>query len=183
MRAQCDHHPRYADIRVCVFFVFVSVNPLLLWILLRFFVLLLFRLGVALELTPDLPDNPLELARWEGEPVQVWYSFLSPSLLGWTYLNRSICGCGHYGTQALIFPTDIFLTNKKGYPCLSKAHQEFVVNMYRVMHALAWPCLYNLGAEPHLILTHFCSLTRRFWWKADQDTKIPTCRTFNTWIT
>lgn len=61
------------------------------------------RLGVALELTPDLPDNPKELARWEGEPV-----------------------------QALILPTDIFLTNKKGFPCLSKAHQDFVVNMYRV---------------------------------------------------
>jgi hypothetical protein len=56
-----------------------------------------------LELTPDLPDNPKELARWEGEPV-----------------------------QALIFPTDIFLTNKKGFPCLSKAHQDFALSMYRV---------------------------------------------------
>ena len=59
-------------------------------------------LGVALEMTEDLPTRTEVLQRWGGEPV-----------------------------KALIFPTSIFLTNKKGYPVLSKAHQAFVLEMYQ----------------------------------------------------
>lgn len=58
-------------------------------------------LGVALEATEDLPPRQT-LQRWRGEPV-----------------------------KAIIFPTSIFLTNKKGFPVLSKPHQSFVLEMYQ----------------------------------------------------
>ncbi len=58
-------------------------------------------LGVALEMTEDLPAREV-LQRWRGEPI-----------------------------KAVIFPTSIFLTNKKGYPVLSKAHQSFVLELYQ----------------------------------------------------
>ncbi|KAJ1523643.1 hypothetical protein ONE63_001486 [Megalurothrips usitatus] len=51
------------------------------------------RLGVALEVTPDIPSAE-EITRWLGEPV-----------------------------RCLLLPTSLFLTNKKGYPVLSRAHQ------------------------------------------------------------
>lgn len=54
------------------------------------------RIGAVLELSGDLPDEKY-LARWEGEPI-----------------------------KAVIIPTSIFLTNRKGYPVLSKAHQLFL---------------------------------------------------------
>ncbi|XP_032666884.1 protein arginine N-methyltransferase 5 isoform X1 [Odontomachus brunneus] len=54
------------------------------------------KLGVALIVSHDLPE-PAEIDRWLGEPV-----------------------------KCLILPTTIFLTNKKGYPVLSKAHQALV---------------------------------------------------------
>lgn len=54
------------------------------------------KLGVALVISHDLPE-PEELERWLGEPV-----------------------------KCLILPTTIFMTNKKGYPVLSKAHQNLV---------------------------------------------------------
>ncbi|XP_017763861.1 PREDICTED: protein arginine N-methyltransferase 5 [Eufriesea mexicana] len=54
------------------------------------------KLGVALIVSHDLPDQD-EIDRWLGEPV-----------------------------KCLIFPTTLFITNKKGYPVLSKAHQALV---------------------------------------------------------
>lgn len=54
------------------------------------------RLGVALEVTPDIPSAE-EINRWLGEPV-----------------------------RSLIIPTSLFLTNKKGYPVLSRAHQNLL---------------------------------------------------------
>lgn len=57
------------------------------------------RVGVVLELSADLPSEDL-LKRWLGEPV-----------------------------KAIIVPTSIFHNNKKGYPVLSRAHQQLVVNM------------------------------------------------------
>lgn len=52
------------------------------------------NVGVALQLTADLPDDPEEMARWCGEPV-----------------------------RAVLIPASIFLTNRKGYPTLSRRHQ------------------------------------------------------------
>ncbi|RVE43432.1 hypothetical protein evm_011927 [Chilo suppressalis] len=57
------------------------------------------RVGVVLEISADLPSQQL-LRRWLGEPV-----------------------------KAVIVPTSIFHNNKKGYPVLSRAHQELVVSM------------------------------------------------------
>ncbi|XP_063986507.1 protein arginine N-methyltransferase 5 [Diachasmimorpha longicaudata] len=54
------------------------------------------KLRVALVVSSDLPDEA-EINRWIGEPV-----------------------------RALILPTTIFLNNKKGFPVLSKAHQNLI---------------------------------------------------------
>ena len=51
-------------------------------------------LSVALELGMDLPEMAAELERWCGEPIAM-----------------------------LLVPTSSFLTNKKGFPTLSKRHQ------------------------------------------------------------
>ncbi len=59
------------------------------------------KLGVALELTGDLP-SAAEMQRWLGEPV-----------------------------RCIVIPTAIFLTNRKGFPVLSKAHQTYVVKLFR----------------------------------------------------
>ncbi|CAG8593953.1 3805_t:CDS:10 [Ambispora leptoticha] len=60
------------------------------------------KLSIALELTADLPDNYI-LERWFGEPI-----------------------------KAVIVPTNIFLTNAKGYPVLSRKHQAFVRRLMRI---------------------------------------------------
>eukprot|EP00057_Strongylocentrotus_purpuratus_P006265 XP_011660739.1 PREDICTED: protein arginine N-methyltransferase 5-like [Strongylocentrotus purpuratus] len=60
------------------------------------------RLGIALEATLDLPSQDV-IDRWMGEPV-----------------------------KCAIFSTSLFLTNKKGFPVLSKAHQSLVVQLFRL---------------------------------------------------
>lgn len=57
------------------------------------------KVGVVLEISADLPSQEI-VKRWLGEPV-----------------------------KAIVVPTSIFHTNKKGYPVLSRAHQQLVVNM------------------------------------------------------
>ncbi|KAG8249111.1 Protein arginine N-methyltransferase 5 [Homalodisca vitripennis] len=54
------------------------------------------KVGLALELTTDLPSNEA-IARWLGEPV-----------------------------KCLIISTNVFVTNKKGFPVLTKPHQAVV---------------------------------------------------------
>ncbi|XP_014210081.1 protein arginine N-methyltransferase 5 [Copidosoma floridanum] len=54
------------------------------------------KLNVALIVSHDLPD-PQEIDRWVGEPV-----------------------------KCLIIPTTVFISNKKGFPVLSKAHQMMI---------------------------------------------------------
>lgn len=60
------------------------------------------RLQVALELTADLPTTDMELMRWLAEPV-----------------------------RAVLVPADIFLTNKQGFPVLSKRHKTFLMQLFR----------------------------------------------------
>ena len=61
-----------------------------------------------------MPDLD-EVLRWHGEPV-----------------------------KALLLPTAAFLTNKRGYPTLSKAHQELLTRFFqmgvqvRLSDAPAW---------------------------------------------
>ncbi|RLN51899.1 hypothetical protein BBJ29_009646 [Phytophthora kernoviae] len=59
------------------------------------------KLHVALEVTADLP-SPEEIQRWLGEPV-----------------------------KAAIIPTNIFLTNRKGYPALSQRHQKLMAQLFQ----------------------------------------------------
>jgi len=65
------------------------------------------KLGVVLELTADLPSER-EIERWLGEPV-----------------------------KALVIPTAIFITNKKGFPVLSRAHQNVVRSFLKVRLSLS----------------------------------------------
>lgn len=60
------------------------------------------RISVALELTEDLPDEEV-LQRWLAEPI-----------------------------KAVVLSTGLFLTNKKGYPVLSKAHQGFLRSLFKL---------------------------------------------------
>lgn len=61
------------------------------------------RLGVALALTADLP--PLSVIdRWMSEPI-----------------------------KAVTISTSLFLTNKKGYPVLPKAHQHVIKQFFKVI--------------------------------------------------
>jgi len=60
------------------------------------------RLQVALELTADLPSTDRELERWYAEPV-----------------------------KSVIVPADVFLTNQKGFPVLSKRHKAFLLKFFK----------------------------------------------------
>jgi protein arginine N-methyltransferase 5 len=60
------------------------------------------KLGVALEVGATLPEEDANLDRWWGEPL-----------------------------KAVILKTDAFLTNRRGYPTLSKRHQEFLVRAFQ----------------------------------------------------
>eukprot|EP00124_Ichthyophonus_hoferi_P000328 Ihof_evm24s11 gene=Ihof_evmTU24s11 len=59
------------------------------------------KLFVALELTPDLPSDEV-LDRWLGEPV-----------------------------KAVLVPASLYLTNGKGFPVLSKKHQQFLKKLMK----------------------------------------------------
>lgn len=59
------------------------------------------KLHVALEITADLPTAE-EIQRWLGESV-----------------------------KAAILPTDIFLTNRKGFPTLSQRHQKLMAQLFQ----------------------------------------------------
>lgn len=56
----------------------------------------------AVEIGPDMPSEAV-MEKWLGEPI-----------------------------KAAILPTSIFLTNKKGFPVLSKAHQHVVFSLFKV---------------------------------------------------
>ncbi|XP_077982145.1 protein arginine N-methyltransferase 5-like [Glandiceps talaboti] len=60
------------------------------------------KLSLALEVSIDLPSKEV-IDRWLGEPI-----------------------------KCAILPTTVFLTNKKGYPVLSKAHQQLVIRLHKL---------------------------------------------------
>ena len=64
--------------------------------------LTLFLNNLALEITVDLPADKF-IDRWFGEPI-----------------------------RAIIVPTSIFITNKKGYPALSPSHQACIRKFFSV---------------------------------------------------
>uniref|UniRef100_A0A671QR82 Protein arginine N-methyltransferase 5 n=1 Tax=Sinocyclocheilus anshuiensis TaxID=1608454 RepID=A0A671QR82_9TELE len=60
------------------------------------------RICLAIEIGADLPSDTL-IDKWLGEPI-----------------------------KAAILPTSIFLTNKKGFPVLSKAHQRIIFRLFKL---------------------------------------------------
>ena len=60
------------------------------------------KLGVALELTSNLPSNDI-IERWLGEPI-----------------------------KTVILPTKLFLSDQKGRAVLPKAHQALVQRLFKV---------------------------------------------------
>lgn len=60
------------------------------------------KINISLVVTPDLPADD-ETIRWFAEPV-----------------------------RSLTIPTSIFMTNKSGFPVLSRPHQLFVKKFYEV---------------------------------------------------
>ncbi|XP_072885163.1 protein arginine N-methyltransferase 5-like [Hemitrygon akajei] len=60
------------------------------------------RIALALEVGPDLPSDAV-IDRWLGEPI-----------------------------KAAVLPTSIFLTNKKGFPVLSKMHQNLIYRFFKL---------------------------------------------------
>ncbi|RWS17186.1 protein arginine N-methyltransferase 5-like protein, partial [Dinothrombium tinctorium] len=74
---------------------FVS-DPWQQWNMFRSLINLDRRVGIALELNGDLPDQEV-LSRWGGEPV-----------------------------KCIVIPTSMFMTNRKGYPVLSRSYQQFI---------------------------------------------------------
>jgi len=59
------------------------------------------KLGIMLDVPAVLPPKE-EIVRWHGEPV-----------------------------KALVLSTSVFLVNKRGYPTLSKAHQEMLTTFFQ----------------------------------------------------
>ena len=60
------------------------------------------RLGVALKVTADLPETAI-INQWLGEPI-----------------------------RAVLLPTSVFLSNKKGFPVLSHRHQALMMQFFRL---------------------------------------------------
>lgn len=70
----------------------------------------------ALEIGPDVPSDTV-IDKWLGEPI-----------------------------KAAVLPTSIFLTNKKGFPVLSKAHQRIIFSLFKVgqrqrVLSRGWSCV------------------------------------------
>ncbi|XP_043248330.1 protein arginine N-methyltransferase 5 [Colletes gigas] len=86
------------------------------------------KLGVVLLVSHDLPEQE-EIDRWLGEPV-----------------------------RCLIIPTTLFITNRKGYPVLSKAHQTLVKRfaMLEVQFILT-------GANRHQNISYYHNYLEYLW--------------------
>ncbi|KAL3689090.1 hypothetical protein R1sor_015399 [Riccia sorocarpa] len=78
------------------------------------------QLSIALDITAELP-SPSSLRRWLGEPL-----------------------------KAAILHTSAFLTNKRGYPCLSRQHQHLVTTLFshNVQIVLSGTCLHHVEEPP-----------------------------------
>ncbi|BBN09504.1 type II protein arginine methyltransferase [Marchantia polymorpha subsp. ruderalis] len=78
------------------------------------------QLSVALDITAELPA-PNAIKRWIGEPL-----------------------------RAAILHTSAFLTNKRGYPCLSKQHQNLITTLFthNVQIVISGDCLHQVDEPP-----------------------------------
>jgi len=75
------------------------------------------RIKIALEISGDLPEGS-SLVRWFSEPI-----------------------------EAVILPKKIFLTNKNGYPVLSKRHQELVRKFFKHTYQFIISDIFNEPLE------------------------------------
>ncbi|XP_043285900.1 protein arginine N-methyltransferase 5 isoform X2 [Venturia canescens] len=84
------------------------------------------KLGLTLIVSEDLPEME-EIDRWLSEPV-----------------------------QCLVLPTTLFITNKKGYPVLSKAHQHLVrkFSAFEIQFILTGANRYKNMGHYHHYLNH-----------------------------
>ena len=114
------------------------------------------NVGVCLEITENLPSNKV-LQKWYGEPVRVrrarrcarrptaleaasrWWGctrlLVGALWCAWAAVDvwaPSVLVCVTVVVQACLLPTSIFLTNKSGYPVLSRAHQKVITTLYTV---------------------------------------------------
>ena len=89
------------------------------------------KLGALLEVQAEVP--PLqEVLRWHGEPV-----------------------------KALLLPTSAFLTNKRGYPTLSRAHQELLTRFFQMGVQVGLPPLQGVLRDWGSLLSAGPSGSRR----------------------
>uniref|UniRef100_A0A1B6CEQ6 Protein arginine N-methyltransferase n=1 Tax=Clastoptera arizonana TaxID=38151 RepID=A0A1B6CEQ6_9HEMI len=86
------------------------------------------RLGIALEVTSDLPSED-EILRWLGEPI-----------------------------KCIVLSTDIFITNRKGYPVLSKSHQAFIKLLVNMDIQIV-----VTGARRHEVIAHYTQYLEHLW--------------------
>lgn len=92
------------------------------------------KLGLALEISADLPSDE-EIERWMGEPL-----------------------------RCVIIPTSVFLTNKKGYPVLPRAHQTLVKKMYKLDLQVVIS-----GASRHNNMKHYQQYMDHLWMNQEPD--------------
>lgn len=88
------------------------------------------KLDLVLEVTADIPSEEA-IQRWMAEPV-----------------------------KAIIVSTKLFMTNKKGYPVLSKPHQALIRRLYKVT---CWTfvstfCLFVLVLNPLCLWACCCNM-------------------------
>lgn len=86
------------------------------------------KLNLALELTADLP-NQAAIDRWLGEPI-----------------------------KCLIIPTHLFMSNKKGFPVLSKSHQNVIHQFSRLKTQIL-----ITGALRHQHIKHYQQYMDHLW--------------------
>ncbi|XP_063539976.1 protein arginine N-methyltransferase 5 [Cydia strobilella] len=90
------------------------------------------RAGVVLELSADLPSEEI-MKRWLGEPV-----------------------------KAVILPTNIFHNNRKGYPVLSRAHQQVLISLVE-REAQVVVCGSGARGERGARAEHYRQYVARLW--------------------
>jgi len=86
------------------------------------------KLNLALELTADLP-NQAAIDRWLGEPI-----------------------------KCLIIPTHLFMSNKRGFPVLSKSHQNVIHQFSRLKTQIL-----ITGALRHQHIKHYQQYMDHLW--------------------
>lgn len=99
------------------------------------------RVQLILEITPDLPDDPVEIKRWQGETL-----------------------------AAIKVDTHTFLTNPSGCPVLSSAHQQLIKDFFlmEVQCVISGPTLHHRRQQkntqsPNSICLYLSYMNQHLW--------------------